>query len=384
MLKILYIVKSGRLYGDNKALLGIIDGLDRDVVRPIFIVSENGPLLDELEKRSIEYHRVKFSFSVYPKFDKSIKNLFLFIPRLVKGIILENFALGKVSQIVKNLNPDIIHTNVGPIYLGFRISRRFDIPHIWHLREYQDLDFNMFALPSKKYFKRMVHNSNVVAITKGVYNYFDLDNCNKLSKVIYDGVLPAESILPPYRELRDSFLFVGRIEEAKGIDILVDAIINIKRKIGLCVKLKIAGEGAPGYVNSLQQKIRAAGLEDFVEFLGYRRDVGTIMNQSLALVVPSRYEGFGFITVEAMFNSCLVIGKNSGGTKEILSENSLGLLFDNTDDLEIQLIEIYSHNRNKYADIVKRAQDEAVSKYSTERNRTEILNFYKIIINEKS
>ena len=40
------------------------------------------------------------------------------------------------------------------------------------------------------------------------------------------------------------------------------------------------------------------------------------MSKALALFVPSSFEGFGFITVEAMFCGCLVIGRNTGGTKE--------------------------------------------------------------------
>jgi glycosyltransferase involved in cell wall biosynthesis len=38
------------------------------------------------------------------------------------------------------------------------------------------------------------------------------------------------------------------------------------------------------------------------------------MAHATALIVSSYHEGFGFITVEAMFNGCLVIGNNKGGT----------------------------------------------------------------------
>lgn len=40
------------------------------------------------------------------------------------------------------------------------------------------------------------------------------------------------------------------------------------------------------------------------------------MSKAQALIVASRFEGFGFITTEAMWNDCLVIGKNIAGTKE--------------------------------------------------------------------
>lgn len=40
------------------------------------------------------------------------------------------------------------------------------------------------------------------------------------------------------------------------------------------------------------------------------------MNRATALIVPSPFEAFGLITAEAMFNKCLVIGKDTAGTKE--------------------------------------------------------------------
>lgn len=53
-----------------------------------------------------------------------------------------------------------------------------------------------------------------------------------------------------------------------------------------------------------------------VVFLGMRKDIYSLMKDAMALIVPSYWEGFGFITTEAMFNGCLVIGRNTSGTKE--------------------------------------------------------------------
>ena len=55
---------------------------------------------------------------------------------------------------------------------------------------------------------------------------------------------------------------------------------------------------------------------DNVKFLGIRKDIYSLMKNAMALVVSSPSEGFGFITVEAMLNGCLVIGRNTAGTKE--------------------------------------------------------------------
>lgn len=83
-------------------------------------------------------------------------------------------------------------------------------------------------------------------------------------------------------------------------------------------KLLIAGNQNthPMYTRKCMKYISENKLSQFVEFLGQRSDVYDLMQQATALIVPSNFEAFGFITAEAMFNKCLVIGRNTAGTKE--------------------------------------------------------------------
>jgi len=89
MYTIIYIVKSGRLYGDNKALLGILDELmPIKAIKPILILGEKGPLIAELEARNISYHYVPFNFSVFPPLGRSLKGYIFYLPRLLKTVLL--------------------------------------------------------------------------------------------------------------------------------------------------------------------------------------------------------------------------------------------------------------------------------------------------------
>ena len=51
-------------------------------------------------------------------------------------------------------------------------------------------------------------------------------------------------------------------------------------------------------------------------FLGYRNDIAELMSCARAVIIPSYFEAFGFITAEAMYNGAQVIGFNTAGTKE--------------------------------------------------------------------
>lgn len=385
MYRVVFFSRSGRLYGDNKALLNIFDGFKGFGIKPIVVVSESGPFLAELENRNIEYIQVKYSFNIYPNINNGIRDIVLYLPRLLRMFYFNRKAFKSLQEKLRFIKPDIIHTNVGPIDLGFKLAEKFNIPHIWHLREYQDLDFDMSIFPSKEVFLRRLKRSYAITITNGVLKHFNLDQRKSPfnSKVIYDGVLSKSETRDYYSGIKRNYLFVGRIEEAKGIDLLIDAIGILKNKEGISVNLDIAGEGNLTYVSNLKQKIREQNLEDNINFLGYRTDIGILMNEAKALIVPSRYEGFGFITVEAMFNNCLVIGRNTGGTKEILEFNNLGLLFNDQQELVDKIREVEQNGSNYFKLRILDAHSEATKLYSKERNIEQILEFYKEILNEK-
>ena len=375
--RVLYVTYSSDLYGDNKALLNILDGVLEKGLIPFIVLASEGKMCDELKIRNIEYQFIKNYFFIYPPLS-SIKDLLIFIPRLLRTIWFNYQAENQLSVIVNKFKPDLIHTNVGPVHFGFQVAKKFKIPHVWHIREYQDLDFNMHPLFSVAGFvKKLKHPINhSIAITKGVFNHFYMTNDNGM--VIYDGVMKADSV---HFELVKGkyFLFVGRLEEAKGIRILIESYIEFC-KFNDEIELRIAGDGELNYVKELQQIIDDAKITSRVRFLGFRDDINNLMSTATALIVPSRHEGFGFITVEAMFNGCLVIGNNVAGTKEILEKENLGILYSGRDELVSTLKAVVSSGIESYYPLMKKAQERAVNLYSQEQNVEAVYEYYQSIL----
>ena len=95
---------------------------------------------------------------------------------------------------------------------------------------------------------------------------------------------------------------------------IIDAFIE-KAAVDSSYKLLIAGAGEVEYETYLKNKVSQSKLDERILFLGYRQDVFNLMSKSKALIVASDFEGFGFITAEAMYAGCYVIGKNTAGTK---------------------------------------------------------------------
>jgi len=125
----------------------------------------------------------------------------------------------------------------------------------------------------------------------------------------------------PSENGHNTILFVGRIDPIKGIHLLIDAVRSAKRDIGLTV----IGGPSKGAGNLKSIKTHAAGLP--VEFAGpVRHDLlADYYRRTAMLVVPSYYESFGLVGLEAMASARPVVGFSHTGLKETVGDDA-GLL----------------------------------------------------------
>jgi glycosyltransferase involved in cell wall biosynthesis len=382
-IKVLYVIHANvpnSANGSNVALLNIIDEMIKHDVEPMVVAAQYGSLCEELEKRKIAFKIIQHHCHVYPKV-KSWKNALAFSPRLFILLIKNYISELQLKTIVNKFQPDLIHTNIGQIHIGYNVAKKLKIPHVWHIREYQDLGLGMKPFPSKKGFMNKLNSpsNNTIAITKGIFNHF---NMSKNARVIYDGVMKEKKI--QFIEKKSNyFLFLGRLNEQKGIWELVMAFIDFA-SFNEDFELLIAGDGSEIFINELKDIVDRSSFAKRIHFLGFRKDISELLSKATALIVPSKHEGFGFITVEAMFNGCLVVGNNSSGTKEILEGENLGILYTGHNELVLALKEIVSLGIENYYPMIEKAQIIASKLYSQEQNANEIYNFYKDILAKRS
>jgi D-inositol-3-phosphate glycosyltransferase len=136
------------------------------------------------------------------------------------------------------------------------------------------------------------------------------------------------------------FLFVGRIEPLKGIDTLINSIALIRKK-GIfnrhcCICLSIIG-GDPnpdeGHFSDemarLQELCKEYDLEDQVTFLGHRGQdsLPYFYSAAEAVVMPSHYESFGMVALEAMACGTPVVASEVGGLAFLIKDGVTGYHF---------------------------------------------------------
>lgn len=372
--KIFYIIRESDLFGSNRSLLNLIDGLNKEKYEIVGVAcSYNGVIVHEFQHRHIPVYFIPFDYSVYPH-----KNFIHLCCWIFHFCIYETYALLKLIRILKTLKPDIIHSNVSVITIGIISSLFLPTKHVWHIREYQDLDFHMHYFPSQSYFKFLLKHSYSICITKGIQNHFNLQN-EKKNKVIYNGIMPQKYCCYEAHK-KDYYLYAGRIEKNKGIEDLLNVYNQFCKKHSFNTELWIAGTGNPKYVNKLKSFCENNHISQRVKFLGIRNDCFELMKYSKALIVPSISEAFGRVTAEGLFAGCIVIGRNTAGTKEILSEKNIGLLFNNNQELLHYLTDVEIKTPAYFKDMVIKGQQIASTLYSNEASAENIMCFYNQIL----
>lgn len=124
-----------------------------------------------------------------------------------------------------------------------------------------------------------------------------------------------------------SVLAWGRVQYEKGFQILAQAMSQVRALLP-GVSCVIAGRGP--YLPELQSQIDIESVADLVHLAGYVSDeeLRELLVTAGCVVIPSLYEPFGIVALEALAAGAPTIAARTGGLAEIMEGTSAGLLFE--------------------------------------------------------
>ena len=126
-------------------------------------------------------------------------------------------------------------------------------------------------------------------------------------------------------------LLVGRLVFEKGFHLALDALAPIAKRDGR-VRFVVAGTGTAEA--ELKAQAQALGLSEFGSFIGWAGDdlLHSLYRVADLCIVPSIYEPFGLVALEAMASGCLCVVADTGGLREVVpADGTAGLRFPSRD-----------------------------------------------------
>lgn len=342
-MRIAFITHYATLHGANRSLLALIDGLKNYDVVSFVVTPEKGPLTEALQSRGVACavipirpwvsqrnhtcaHLGHIPGTLYSQLQWTYNALHL----LWENVGLLPALLARLSA----WGVDVIYTNTLMTVIGAMAAWAMRRPHVWHIREFGDLDYGVHYHWGNKLCRFIIGRADAaIAISDAIRSYH-LDSVDPIkSFVIYNGVASlqdydrlfrmAQEQATPVHKDEYTFALVGIIHPAKGQAEAISALALLRRDLPRA-RLLIVG---PGKVDALREMAAGLGVLESIKFWGYAEDPYEAYLSADSVLMCSRNEAMGRVTAEAMAACRPVIGFNSGGTSEIIEHGHTGLLY---------------------------------------------------------
>jgi glycosyltransferase involved in cell wall biosynthesis len=327
--RVLFIDHTASLGGGEIALLNLVTNLDRRRYEPVVLLCSDGPLLTRMIDGGIETHLLPLSGDVVNARKDSLGVATLL---RLPGVFSAIRYIWRLRRFIRDQHVDIVHTNsLKADLLGGVAARLARVPLIWHIRDRIDRDYLPWIVVHV--FRRLcrVVPDFVIANSQATLDTLCLNRTERTA-AIPSGINPRarandESGRQDQRVRRVGL--VGRISRWKGQHIFLQAAARIHAQFPE-VRFQIIG-AALFSERAYEQEIRALssalGLDECVEFTGFREDVPALLDDLEILVHASvTAEPFGQVLTEGMAAGKPVVATAGGGALEIVLDGVTGLL----------------------------------------------------------
>lgn len=375
---------------------------------------------------------ISYSPKVYSGFDKfnillskkmkskNFQSIFIYtdevnLPELVSDLVAENIKFELIStknkfkllldiiKIYAKYKPNIVHSHfdnyiqlitliLSKIFFSHHYTSFHSMITPFNANEYSYRKGQLKHLMLKFYYKTLINLSDKVFFVSNAINeqFIQISNINSKKLItLYLGVEVQKTNVKESFQLniydenlkKIKLCNISAIEEIKGIDILINALHQVKSKEPnlnfICYHiggLRSNNSLNLNYELKLKKLVRDLKLSDNFIWLGQRSDILKQLETIDIYIHPSRIEGLPVSIMEACTISLPIIANNVGGIPEIVHHESNGFLFRNNSVEELtEYILILLKNKDLRIKMGNKSK-QIVNKYFNNETQTTILS----------
>lgn len=329
-MKVLYITSVEELGGASRSLMKLVLLLKQKGINPILVTNpNNNTFINFCKNNNIELILLKHYKMTYTYNNdiKSVIKLFISPIYAVFTYIMNIIAIKKLSKMIDLNEIDLIHSNLPRYELGLLLSKKYNIKHVMHLREYGTLDFNSKFLRINYYKFLNKYCNKFIAISSSIKDFYVKNglSANKV-EIIYNGVSSNIPFKDNYKENNNiKIVILSNISREKGQIQVIDALSMLDSKN---IHLYLYGNCPDDYRKILDNKIKKLNVSNRVHFMGHKNNATEYLRLYDIAITPSKNEAFGRVTIEYMFSKLPVIASDTGANTEIVLNNKTGLIYE--------------------------------------------------------
>ncbi|MFZ6034775.1 MAG: FkbM family methyltransferase [Patescibacteria group bacterium] len=334
-INVVFFNHTAGLGGSERSLLELMKELQELGVICHVVLPYEGPLATELTNNAIDYIVIDYSWWCSSKKLSS--------EEIADSMSRSMTNLMNQKKLLDLWDPDIVFTNTLTIPWGAMYSQLIEKPHMTFIREFGTLDFNFsffygyresldfiksnsdFIFTNSK--STLDHFSKLIGKDKLDYSYAFINENRQL--------INEETSLSFNEKKSLKLILSGNIIPNKGQEEAVRAVTRLIKQ-GLDIELIMLGSLARvDFVARIRNIIDENNVSDRIKLLDFIDNPFPIIKQSDVVLVCSKNEAYGRVTIEAMIMKKALIGTSTGETQRLISESGGGLLYESGKYLEL-------------------------------------------------
>jgi glycosyltransferase involved in cell wall biosynthesis len=379
-MKILLISHGSTLEGAERSLFEAVQELTKKGEDVYVVVPVQGKLVEKLRGTisSIYILHTPWWIKEFRGHSSLIKRFYEYAKTILKLLLL-----------LRRIRPDVVVTNTIVIPCGAIAASLLGIPHVWYIREFLEEDHGWHFEFGRQLSLRCINllSQKVLVNSQAVYEKFSSDILSSKLRVVYNAVdvIKDSSELAPIKKENDTFyvVLIGRKAPGKGQKDAIEAI-SILVKEGHNVHLWLVGSEFDKYASELRAYTRELGVEQAVDFIPFVENPQQYLMAADAVLVCSRCEAFGRVTIEAMKFGKAVIGANSGSTPELIKDGWNGMLYEVSSPQSLaEKLRILSKDKDFRKQIEENADQWANSKFTLKNYSADLISVFQEVTHQE-